>query len=237
MEQVDMGDLDRYFNDSTSSINKNINSLNLKEYTQSLLILNNQKLILNLQKVWTNEKLSKALLKYEEDFISEVIEVIEKKEKEIQNLNRSNGPNKDSNIKEETEIIELDLERTKFLLKDYLRIRLCKIEKYIYFIIKNDLSHLLSKNEFEFAFDFFKNKRNYFNENFNKKIHESFNDFVPNKLRDDIIIEPPYNSYVYCKSLTYEPITVYLKDVWAESEESLTIGKDDVYCLPYFCVK
>lgn len=224
-------DINEYF------IPNNSNNNYIKEFTHSLSFTNNQKLINNLQKIWTNEKFCKGLLKYEEDFVSEVIDLIEKREKEIQNLNRNNSHNRDMNLKEDSEILELDLERIKFLLKDYLRIRLCKIEKYLYYIIKNDLSGLISKNEFEFAFDLFKNKRSYFNENFNKKIHESFNDFVPNNLKDEIVVGPPFNSYVYCKSITYEPISIYLKDIWNESGESVTIAKDDVYCLPYLCIK
>ena len=79
--------------------------------------------------------------------------------------------NKKNGIKtEDIETYDLDLERVKFILRDYLRIRLLKIEKYLYYIIKNDLCNILSEAEFEYAKNLFKIKRKYFSENFYKKI-------------------------------------------------------------------
>jgi GINS complex subunit 4 len=239
-QNQNMADQDDYYENANDNININFNNnLNLKEYTHSLTIPNNQKLISQLQKIWSNEKFSKSLLKYEDEFVSELIELIEKREKEIEKMlnHRSGSSTRDATIKEDAEILELDLDRTKFLLKDYLRIRLFKIEKFLYYIIKNDLSSLLSKNEFDFAFELFKNKRNYFNENFNKKIHESFNDFVPNNIKDEIVVAPHNNSYIFCRSNTNERVFIYMKDIWNESGEDITIETDEVYCLPHICVK
>ena len=53
--------------DFEDQINLDINPL-----TKTLNTTNNQTLILNLQRVWTNEKFSKDLLKYEEKTISEI---------------------------------------------------------------------------------------------------------------------------------------------------------------------
>ncbi len=98
---------------------------------------NNNSLINGLIKIWKNEKFSNDILLYQNSLISTAIDLVEKTEKEL----------KDSSIeKENSDIIELDIERMKFLIKDYLRIRIMKIEKYLFYILKNDLSSLLSEN-------------------------------------------------------------------------------------------
>jgi hypothetical protein len=208
-------------------------NLNINPHTRSLNITNNQSLILNLQRVWTNEKFSKDLLKYEEDFISEVKDLLEKKTNDLERLNSSHS----TQAKDDAEILELDLDRIKFLIKDYLRIRLSKIDKYIYYIIKNDLNYLLSKTEFEFAYELFKLKKDYFNKGLIKKINESFNDFKPYPKNEEMLVAPPMNSYVCFKSVTFEPIVINLKEVWEESSETLIINRDEIYCLPLVLVK
>ena len=110
-----------------------------------------------LQLIWKNEKLCKDLLPYEDEFLSQLINVIEQKEKEIKN--------KKHNFDQETlDFMELDLQRVKYFVKDYLRIRLAKIEKYLYYILKNNLASLLSETEAKFVVDLINMKAVYFNE-------------------------------------------------------------------------
>lgn len=214
------------------NINANTAVNRVNPFTQSLTVSNNQSLVLNLQKIWANEKFSKELLKYEDDFISEVLQLTEKKEKEIAAMNNSRR----DNLKEDMEVLELDVERIKFLVKDYLRIRLCKIDKYLFHIIKNDLNDLLSNAEFKFAFDLFKMKRGYFSEGLSSKIPETFSDFKPS-INEDMIVQPPKTAYVCFKSLTYEAISVSMKDLYEDSNDAIIINKDDIYSLPMVLVR
>ena len=92
--------------------------------------------------IWRNEKLTQTLLPYEENIINEVISQIEKKEEELKNKKL------DKNIKYYTEI---DIEHIKYIIKDYFRIRLMKIEKYLFFLLKNNKIDILSQNEIKFA--------------------------------------------------------------------------------------
>ena len=75
--------------------------------------------------IWRNEKLSQSLLPYEENIINDVISQIEKKEEEIKNKKM------DKNVKY---YIEIDIQHIKYIIKDYFRIRLMKIEKYLFFL-------------------------------------------------------------------------------------------------------
>ena len=124
-----------------------------------------------LQLIWKNEKLCKDLLPYEDEFLSQLINVIEQKEKEIKN--------KKHNFDQETlDFMELDLQRVKYFIKDYLRIRLAKIEKYLYYILKNNLASLLSETEAKFVVDLINMKAVYFNEGL-KKVVAVANNFRP----------------------------------------------------------
>ncbi len=96
----------------------------------------------SLVTIWRNEKLSQTLLPYEENIINESTSLIEKKENEI------NNKKMDKNVKY---YIEIDIQRIKFIIKDYLRIRLMKIEKYLFFLLKNNKIDILSQNEIKFA--------------------------------------------------------------------------------------
>ena len=129
------------------------------------------------------------------------------------------------------------MERVKFILRDYLRIRLLKIEKYLYYIIKNDLCNILSEAEFEYAKNLFKIKRKYFSENFYKKINQQLNDFSASGINPDVIQGPPKKFYSILKSNTSEADYLNIKDIYTESMETLSIHKDDIVCLPFSLIK
>ena len=201
---------------------------------------NNNSLINGLIKIWKNEKFSNDILLYQNSLISTAIDLVEKTEKEL----------KDSSIeKENSDIIELDIERMKFLIKDYLRIRIMKIEKYLFYILKNDLSALLSENEVELVIKLINMKSVYFNEGL-KNIHQSANNFrvftdrfklMKDKisaLNDAMIVSPSENEFVIIQSITEENITINMKEVFDKYPyDFLQIEKNDIYILPYNAVK
>lgn len=71
-----------------------------------------------LQRIWMNEKICKDLLKFNEELIDKITNLIDEKEKELNQLKKKEP---------DLELHELDIERVKFLLKDYFRIRLKKV--------------------------------------------------------------------------------------------------------------
>lgn len=84
-------------------------------------ISNSRNYVSDLQRLWMNEKIAKDLLKFNENLIDSITSLIDKKEQELKQLK------KDADI----DILELDLERVKFILKDYFRIRLKKVKLFI----------------------------------------------------------------------------------------------------------
>ena len=201
---------------------------------------NNNSLINGLITIWKNEKFSNDILLYQNSLISTAIDLVEKTEKEL----------KDSSIeKENSDIIELDIERMKFLIKDYLRIRIMKIEKYLFYILKNDLSALLSENEVELVIKLINMKSVYFNEGL-KNVNQIANNFryftdrfklMKEKisyLNDAMIVSPSETDFVIIQSITEENIIINMKDIYDKYEyDFVQLEKNDICIIPYIAVK
>ena len=163
-----------------------------------------------------NEKLSQALLPYEENIINEVISLVEKKEEEIKDKNL------DKNVKY---YIEIDIQHIKYIIKDYFRIRLMKIEKYLFFLLKNNKIDILSQNEIKFAAELMDIKAAYFIQGL-KKMNSLANNFYQftdktktrvekmQIINDAMITKPDDNDYVVVQNITNNPININIKDIY-----------------------
>ena len=172
----------------------------------------------SLVTIWRNEKLSQTLLPYEENIINESTSLIEKKENEI------NNKKMDKNVKY---YIEIDIQRIKFIIKDYLRIRLMKIEKYLFFLLKNNKIDILSQNEIKFAAELMDIKAAYFIQGL-KKLNSLSNNFYQftdktktrvqkmQTISDAMITKPNDNDYVVVQNVTNNTININIKDVCSE---------------------
>lgn len=187
--------------------------------------------------IWRNEKLSQALLPYEENTINDVTSLIEKKEQEIMNNKKM-----DKNTKY---YIEIDIQRIKFILKDYFRIRLMKIEKYLFFLLKNNKTDILSQNEIKFAAELMDIKAVYFNQGL-KKMNSLANNFFQftdknktriekiQKVSDAMITKPEENDYVVVQNITNNTINLNIKDVYSDYKgEFLSISSGEKCLVPF----
>ena len=166
--------------------------------------------------IWRNEKLSQALLPYEENIINEVISLVEKKEEEIKDKKM------DKNVKY---YIEIDIQHIKYIIKDYFRIRLMKIEKYLFFLLKNNKIDILSQNEIKFAAELMDIKAAYFIQGL-KKMNSLVNNFYQftdktktrvekmQIINDAMITKPDDNDYVVVQNITNNPININIKDIY-----------------------
>ena len=212
-----------------------INLNNRAEYSD-FTTQNYSEFMSNLVKIWRNEKLSQTLLVYEENIINEVISLIEKKEKEI------NEKKLDKNVKY---YIELDIQRIKFIIKDYLRIRLMKIEKYLYYILKNNKINILSENEIKFAAELMDVKATYFIQGL-KKMNSLVNNFYQftdkNKSRiekiqsinDAMITKPSESEFVIIQNISNNTIDINIKEINNEYQgEFLSIYSGEKCLVPF----
>ena len=190
----------------------------------------------NLVTIWRNEKLSQMLLPYEENIINEVTSLIEKKEKELEDKKI------DKNVRY---YIEIDIHRIKFIIKDYLRIRLMKIEKYLFYLLKNNKIDILSQNEIKFAAELMDVKAAYFIQGL-KKMNSLANNFYPftdkNKTRvekmqsisDAMITKPTESEFVIIQNISNKTIDINIREISNDYQgEFLSIYSGEKCLVPF----
>ena len=186
--------------------------------------------------IWRNEKLSQTLLPYEENIINEVITQIEKKEEEIKNKKM------DKNMKY---YIEIDIQHIKYIIKDYLRIRLMKIEKYLFFLLKNNKIDILSQNEIKFAAELMDIKAAYFIQGL-KKMNSLANNFFQftdktktrvekmQTINDAMITKPDENDYVVVQNVSNNTLNINIKDIYGDYQgDFLSIYSGEKCFVPF----
>lgn len=183
---------------------------------------------LQMQSIWKQEKLTNDILPYKSEIINDSLMLLERRRIELKAIEK----NEESLF---IEIILLDSQRFQYLIEDYHRIRLFKIEKYILYIIKKDLGSLLSEKEFDYAFELFKLQRAYFNQGLFKKINPSLNDL--NSISNHIVISPPIYKYIIIMLCGTEDMVIELKRVYPFLKEGNLILSDlEFIFVPEICV-
>ncbi|RYR26365.1 hypothetical protein Ahy_B02g060607 [Arachis hypogaea] len=99
-----------------------------------------------LKRAWRSEKAAPEILRYDFDLVGRVTEQLQLMEETVEEKSTSGADPLSLSL------YQMDLDRTLFLLRSYLRIRIQKIEKYMFHIRKSDeLWNRLSKGEKDFA--------------------------------------------------------------------------------------
>ena len=186
--------------------------------------------------IWRNEKLCQTLLPYEESIINEVISQIEKKEEEIKDKKM------DKNMKY---YIEIDIQHIKYIIKDYFRIRLMKIEKYLFFLLKNNKIDILSQNEIKFAAELMDIKAAYFIQGL-KKMNSLANNFFQftdktktrvekmQTINDAMITKPDENDYVVVQNVSNNTLNINIKDIYGDYQgDFLSIYSGEKCFVPF----
>ena len=186
--------------------------------------------------IWRNENFSQTLLPYEENIINEVISQIEKKEEEIKDKKM------DKNMKY---YIEIDIQHIKYIIKDYFRIRLMKIEKYLFFLLKNNKIDILSQNEIKFAAELMDIKAAYFIQGL-KKMNSLANNFFQftdktktrvekmQTINDAMITKPDENDYVVVQNVSNNTLNINIKDIYGDYQgDFLSIYSGEKCFVPF----
>ncbi|KAG4400198.1 hypothetical protein GLYMA_07G011200v4 [Glycine max] len=149
-----------------------------------------------LKRAWRNEKAAPEILRYESDLVSRV-----KKEETVEEKS-SGGTNPLS-----VSLYQMDLDRTLFLLRSYLRIRIQKIEKFVFHIQKTEeLWNRLSKDEKDFAKACENDLKQHLDESVLLKLPKDYKSVLRQSSmseEDDMVPEPQLDTFVLCRSKEY----------------------------------
>lgn len=183
-----------------------------------------------LKRAWRNEKAAPEILQFESELIQRSREQIQLLEETVEEF-MENGV--DDIV---ASLYQMDLDRTLFLLRSYLRIRLQKIEKYMIHIAKTDLWNRLSEQEQRFS------KR--CTDIMEKHLKQSVLDRLPygygsilqqsvSSEEDDMVPEPQLDTFVFCK--TKSDVGAFQLD--DTGDEIVDLVADDLYVLRYKSIK
>ena len=119
-----------------------------------------------------NEKMAPELLPFQFSLVESMLRLISSREQMIEQ-NRQGDVDDRFNLN----IYRMELERVKFVMKSYLRVRLAKIERNLVYIIEKDRSELLSEAEKLFAFNILEARKTHFQQSFFEKVPRELNVF------------------------------------------------------------
>ncbi|XP_027090826.1 DNA replication complex GINS protein SLD5 [Coffea eugenioides] len=184
-----------------------------------------------LKRAWQNEKAAPQILRFEAALIQRSREQIKLMEETVGEFTR-NGIDPLT-----VSLYQMDLDRTIFLLRSYLRTRLQKIEKYVFHIQKTaELWNRLSRQEKRFAERCIEDMEKHLDQSVLSKLPSSYKSHLKQSSsseEDDMVPEPRLDTYVICRSKRF--LGAFQLD--DSAEEPVNIEADDLYALPYKSIK
>ncbi|KAL1190938.1 DNA replication complex GINS protein SLD5 [Cardamine amara subsp. amara] len=132
----------------------------------------------------------------------------------------------------------MDLDRTQFLLRSYIRVRLLKIEKFMLHNLKSEeAERRLSEQEKVFATRSADDLAKHFEESVLLKLPENYQSVLKQSLIskvDDMVPQPHLDTFVVCRSKNFFSLNLYEEE---ESPETVEMDHGDLYFIRYKIVK
>uniref|UniRef100_A0A7S4F9L8 DNA replication complex GINS protein SLD5 n=1 Tax=Chrysotila carterae TaxID=13221 RepID=A0A7S4F9L8_CHRCT len=187
--------------------------------------------VFELQKAWLNEKFAPELLQHKEELVESALGAVQEQAAIIAELEGEKASLKRA-------LYEMELERIQFVIREYLRIRLFKIQKYALHISKDeDLQSRLTEPE--------RNLHSGYVELYKSHVERSVwailegSAELPKQIKEvdmtnnnPLMTAPKLESHVFCKALVdCQPFTL------GDTAEVVQILKDDIHLLPYAPVR
>ncbi|KAM7266692.1 hypothetical protein ACFE04_004589 [Oxalis oulophora] len=164
-----------------------------------------------LKTAWRNEKGAPEILPYQNSLITRITEQIQLTEENVEEFAQVGV---DPLV---VSIYQMDLDRTQFLFRSYLRLRLLKIEKYMFHIIKTDyLWDRLSQNEKTYAKRCTDAMRVHLQSCVLTKLPDNYQSILKQSLiseEDDMVPKHELNFFVVGKGKRYLPPRIEPKDI------------------------
>lgn len=118
-------------------------------------------------------------------------------------LQETFGSSTDSDDRFYANILKMEVERAKFVLKSYLRTRIAKIERHLLWVVEKDQSSLLSAAEMNFAFSLYESRKTHLADNLFSKIPKKLNFTAEQPAMAD-----QYSKFVF----SFSPCTEYKRN-------------------------
>lgn len=184
-----------------------------------------------LKRAWRNEKAAPEILTFQHDLVQRAREQIQLLEETIEGSAESGADELMLSL------YRMDLDRTLFLLRSYLRTRLQKIEKHVIHIsITEELWDRLCKPEQKFAEKCTDALQKHLEQSVLSKLPQGYQSMIKQAIsseENDMVPGPQLDTFVFCKSRA--PIGSFQLD--DKGEDMVNLVADDLYILRYKPIK
>ncbi|XP_024991964.1 DNA replication complex GINS protein SLD5 [Cynara cardunculus var. scolymus] len=185
-----------------------------------------------LKRSWRNEKAAPEILQFESSLVQRSREQIQLMEETVEEFMK-NGEDPLT-----VSLYQMDIDRTLFLLRSYLRTRLQKIEKFMFHIQKTaDLWARLSREEQKFAKRSIEDMKQHLEQSVSNKLPDRYKSHLKQSViseEDDMVMEPKLDAFVICRTRKFLG-SLPVDDSGEENPLDMYAG--DIYALRYKSIK
>ncbi|KAL8225218.1 hypothetical protein R6Q57_017775 [Mikania cordata] len=185
-----------------------------------------------LKRSWRNEKASPEILQFQSSLVQRSREQIELMEETVEELVKNDEDPLTVSL------YQMDIDRTLFLLRSYLRTRLQKIEKFMFHIQKtSDLWSRLSRQEQKFAKRSIEDMKQHLEQSVLSKLPDRYKSHLKQSViseEDDMVPKPKLDTFIICRTRKF--LGALPVDDSGE-ENPLDMYAGDIYALRYKSIK
>ncbi|XP_045455220.1 DNA replication complex GINS protein SLD5 [Melitaea cinxia] len=178
-----------------------------------------------LQNAWQNERLAPEILPHHNDMVECMLGQIQHMERNINKLPKTDL---------RSCIHKMELNRIKYIICNYLKTRLNKIEKFCIAIVNEEKQRIeagtnyLTPSEFRYAQEYILNMESHFKSTVLNHVPGNMQSFELNKMA----IYPNYQSHVFLKA--NETVNgIILEDLLGDQDEEIDIEEGSQHILQY----
>ncbi|GLJ47098.1 hypothetical protein SUGI_0994560 [Cryptomeria japonica] len=180
-----------------------------------------------LKRAWRNEKAAPEILPFRRN-------LVERAREQIQLMEDTIAASAESGTDDlMLSLYRMDLDRTLFLLRSYLRTRLLKIEKYVLHVLKSEeLWNKLSEAEQKFAQKCTDALQKHLEQSVLSRLPYGYQSMLRQAIsseEDDMVPEPKLDTFVFCK--IRDAIGSVQMD--EKGEDIVNLMEDDFFILRY----
>ncbi|XP_045506009.1 DNA replication complex GINS protein SLD5 [Colias croceus] len=178
-----------------------------------------------LQSSWQNERLSPEILPHRNDMVECMLGQIQHMERNINKLPKTDL---------RASIHKMELNRIKYMICNYLKTRLDKIEKYCITIVNEEKQRIesgtnyLTSSEYRYAQEYLLNMEQHLKQTVLNSVPSNMQTFEMNKMA----IMPNLQSHVFLKA--NETVNgIVLEDLFGDQDEEIDLEEGSQHILQY----
>lgn len=185
-----------------------------------------------LKEAWLNELGAPEILHYEKELVEHFKNALDIKEASIQEQ-ETNLENKKENILMGL-VLQMEMDRVRYVLTSYLRTRLKKIEKHTLFVLSDDRTReRLSDHEETFAKSFMKLLEKHLNNSFLSHIPDKFRGLDEQTQFEQMVEKPNIQRFVFMR--VTEDVGAF--DITQDGESEVELNKGDILTAGYASIR